>query len=486
MDVILFTDCSAYLPNGNLSLPMRMAGPFRLATELRLKNISCQIIDFLWSFTIDELDVVCKKFITPNTKIVGFSSTFWWHALFINDTKERTIISYIIDYVRTRYPNCKIVCGGANSGFLSDSFTFDQVFKGYGDSDFAKYAQRLVSSATPINDSDTFDFRTSFIRYSDNDLINKNDTLTIEVSRGCIFKCKFCAYPLNGKKKLDYIKDMTVLRDEMIENYQNYNITNYIFNDDTFNDSTYKLTMLYDMFKTLPFKVRFSCYLRLDLLNRFPEQIQLLYDMGLRGAFFGVESFNDLSAKTIGKGISGKRAKELLAQLKIDHWKNEVLITAAFIIGLPYETLANVNDTMSWIRTSPVDSIGVGALSIVNDKRRTWLSEFELNHEKYGYTLENSSKSWYLENSDIKSSHIALNYSNLVMDEANSCYKGMANSNFAIFLLPNILNYTDRKYSLDDLIKMSGNDRHTLRSVVWANDIGGLYLKDYKTRLNNL
>jgi radical SAM superfamily enzyme YgiQ (UPF0313 family) len=28
--------------------------------------------------------------------------------------------------------------------------------------------------------------------------------LPIEIARGCIFKCKFCSYPLNGKQNLDF------------------------------------------------------------------------------------------------------------------------------------------------------------------------------------------------------------------------------------------------------------------------------------------
>lgn len=483
MDVVLFTDCNAYLPNGKLSLPIRMAGPFRLATELRLNNITCQIIDFIWSFTEEELNKVCQKFITNETKVVGFSSTFWWDTLFTSNSNKKRILDLIIDYTRTHAPLCKIVCGGSNSGFIADSFIFDKAFKGYNDQDFLHYVQQCMNMQKSVL---PFDFNKSFIRYTANDLINQNDTLTIEISRGCIFKCKFCAYPLNGKKKLDYIKDMAVLRNELIENYENYGTTNYIFNDDTFNDSTYKLEQLYEMFQTLPFKIKFCCYLRLDLLNRWPEQIQLLYDMGLRGAFFGIETFNDESAKIIGKGISGNRAKELLDELKTNYWKNKVLITISLIVGLPYETIDNLNNTMSWIKSTSVDSIDVNTLYINNDPKKSWLSEFDRNYQKYGYKFVNNTTVWEQTNSEITTSFMAGLYTTEIAKLANNCNKGQSTTNFATFLVPNVLKFSGFNYSLDDIIEMSGKQRMAIRNYMWKTDCGGLYLNDYKTRLNNL
>ena len=44
-----------------------------------------------------------------------------------------------------------------------------------------------------------FDFTRSFTTYEHNDL-TFHDVPILEVARGCIFKCAFCAYMLNGKK----------------------------------------------------------------------------------------------------------------------------------------------------------------------------------------------------------------------------------------------------------------------------------------------
>ena len=69
----------------------------------------------------------------------------------------------------------------------------------------------------------------------------------------------------------------------------------------------WKLQQIYQAIKTSGVDLRFSAFVRLDLLERFPEQIPLLKKMGLRSVFFGLESLNDESLKVIGKGIKSEK-----------------------------------------------------------------------------------------------------------------------------------------------------------------------------------
>ena len=66
---------------------------------------------------------------------------------------------------------------------------------------------------------------------------------------------------------------------------------------------------------SLPFKIKFTTYLRLDLLNAHKEQIPMLMEMGLASPFFGIESLNQKSSSSIGKGMNVSRAKEFLFEL---------------------------------------------------------------------------------------------------------------------------------------------------------------------------
>ena len=202
-------------------------------------------------------------------------------------------------------------------------------------------------------DNKSFDITSLDHRFLKNDCILQDEVLPIEISRGCIFKCKFCAFPLNGKKKLDYIRDFDRIRDELIFNYKNYNTTNYFFNDDTLNDSVYKIENLHRIIKSLPFKIEFSAWMRLDLLYKNQETIELLKDMGLRTTFFGIESFNSKALKVIGKSMSTTKTKEFLEELYYERWNKEISIFLGMIVGLPHESVDDIQQSVNWLAERP-------------------------------------------------------------------------------------------------------------------------------------
>ena len=77
--------------------------------------------------------------------------------------------------------------------------------------------------------------------------------------------------------------------------------------------------------------------MRLDLIHAYPEQIDLLKEMGVRNVFFGIESLHDPSSKAIGKGFGREKTIEMIHRLK-EAWGKEVFLHGSFIVGLPHET----------------------------------------------------------------------------------------------------------------------------------------------------
>lgn len=197
---------------------------------------------------------------------------------------------------------------------------------------------------------------------------------------------------------MDYLKSPTVLRNQFIDNYERFGVTNYFFLDDTFNDSVEKLQILHDeVFAKLPFKVSFGAFMRLDLINAHRETIPLLRDMGLTGAFLGVESLNYESNKSIGKGISGEKIVEILTILKRE-WPNTIL-DGQFIMGLPHDSEQSIRAWLDLLLTEdfPLDAAKIEPLHLDKGKagNSLWVSQFESNPEKYGYTFEEgNSFSW--------------------------------------------------------------------------------------------
>lgn len=408
-------------------------GIHRVAAEFRERDIDTQVVHYFNRFTDLELENLIKSYCNKETLVVGFNTMFWENY---EDSEKEFVLEkskVVASYIKQNYPNIKIIAGGPSCRiFLKKEFEdlIDAIFEGFSEHDFIKYIEHLKGNGLRLLPNNTFDnievfnnvtgnfdFSTSKTLYTKSDNLSSTDVPTLEVGRGCIFKCKFCAFALNGKKKFDYIKDPTVLKDELIYNYENFGFTNYILSDDTFNDSTYKLELLHKVFTDLPFKINFSSYLRLDLLRAHSDQIPLLKEMGLIGAFFGIESFHYESAKLIGKGLDPDVAKSMLLDLKSSLWGNRIKIGVGLIVGLPYENYESHKRTQDWIldESNTVDQVIPFPLGVTNPnnvKPQPWDSEFQKNADKYGfYWPNNHSTRWHNSIGPIKS-----------LDEAEQIY----------------------------------------------------------------
>ena len=242
--------------------------------------------------------------------------------------------------------------------------------------------------------SANWNFRESSSCFDIEDNIISGETLPIELSRGCMFKCKFCSFPLLGRKPDDkYLKKEDRIFDEMMHNYENFGTTNYLMMCDTFNETTDKLLRVQRAIDRVGIKINFWAYMRIELIHKYPEQIPLLKEMGVASSFFGLETFNNESGKCIGKGLDRDKQLETLQKLK-DAWGPDVLLHGGFIMGLPYETKETAKEWTDLLirRETALDSISVNPLYLVPDRKikegktsRVFFSEFDLNYKKYGY-----------------------------------------------------------------------------------------------------
>jgi radical SAM superfamily enzyme YgiQ (UPF0313 family) len=398
---------------------IRSIGAYQVSSRLREKGYDVQVIEHFPTIYNRHFDLIIKilnKFIDENTLWIGFSSTFFDSNQIIYNaprgeydepisfTKEK--INKIKSTVRSINNNCKLVLGGAKSSFFKIPDFIDYYVEGYADNsiiDLTRYLENKNPFFQFISNSDgsksviydrtasCFDFSNYRFSWQDADCILTEEALPIEISRGCVFKCSFCTYPLNGKKKLDYIKSPDVLLDEFKRNYDLFGTTKYVYSDDTHNDSVEKLETLYDkVYSKLPFKISFSSYIRLDLLRAHPHTIDLLKESGLTSCFFGIESLNYLANKSIGKGMRTENIIDTLNILK-DKW-SDIFKEAGFIIGLPNDS---ENDVCKWLdlvtdNDFPLDRISLSPLRIYKGSKNVWSNLIESDPESYGYDFTSS------------------------------------------------------------------------------------------------
>jgi len=376
-EVVIFSDV-----NGALGFS-RYAGPYRIATELRQHGFDVQVIEFFASCKIDTIKEMIRTHVDRSTLFVGFSATLWTKYVSDEDiekeylTKRKSLRSIIVDgmvkvfphsneeideifsEIRHRNHKTQIVVGGykaTNHNFKG----VDYWIVGQGESSVValanhlKYDHHLDFIPTEWGNIITDqmysyeNFNTSKIIWHEKDFIIPGENLPIETARGCVFKCSFCAFNLNGKKFGDYTKTKETLRDELMYNYENFGTNEYMISDDTLNDSMKKIDLLHDVIDSLPFEIGFSAYSRLELIAANPEMAYKLKDMGLRSVEFGIETMNKVTGKHIGKQGDPVKIAEQLEWLR-SVWKDDVYMAAGFIIGLPYESADSIRKTMNWL-----------------------------------------------------------------------------------------------------------------------------------------
>jgi Radical SAM superfamily len=400
----------------NSTVWSRTLGAYRFSNEMKKHGIICKVIDCTTDFEDDEIVKLIYTVITTKTLFVGFSTTFLLdnESLLQPFAKLRknnfSNLRKIVQLSRQINPAIKIIFGGANStnyNYLNP----DIIVEGYCENSMKEIVSKIFevdrkSNVTSKVRSENliFDLENINTTYTSEDFMFKGETLVLETSRGCRFKCKFCNFPLNGRKPNTYLKTQNNLKNELIYNYEKFNITHYFLSDDTFNESIEKIKYIKKVIDDLPFKISFFAYLRLDLISKYPEMISLLAQMGLKSAFFGIESLNDKSAKSIGKGLGETKTIETLKNIK-NSWGNSIHTTASFIIGLPYENTMTLN---SWLPklldpNFPIDYVAMFPLTISFGSFQFWDSEIAKNASTFGYKVEKTPMGEYWENNELNS-----------------------------------------------------------------------------------
>lgn len=382
---------------GNDDMVLRPAGAFRIRTWLKKKNYNVEVIDFFSKFSDAEIEQILEKYISDKTLFVGVSITFF---------QQFDKINFLFRTIKEKYPHVKTVVGGTETtlvyenGNCLETRYVDRIIWGYAEEAISHYLDYLTKKRldnlnwTEYKGTYAIDAERTYknddtdltIEWLDTDLVDAS-VLPIEISRGCIFKCKYCQYPLLGKKKNDYIRHETNLSEELRRNYEMYGVTKYSFQDDTFNDNIVKLEYVANAIQKSNVKIQYSAFLRADLLARYPEMIDILVDTGLISTSFGIESFNDRARKLIGKGGNLEKQLEAVHTLKS---KADIWTHTGMIVGLPYETIDELYETHEWLLNQNGQYFNRWEFFplIIRTNVMTRMSEFDREYEKHGYTLQ--------------------------------------------------------------------------------------------------
>jgi anaerobic magnesium-protoporphyrin IX monomethyl ester cyclase len=176
-----------------------------------------------------------------------------------------------------------------------------------------------------------------FSCYAEEDYLSKEMIYPVRSSWGCSYgACAFCMHH-------DNVPYREIDPAEIAQTVRKNNIRNLFFIDD--NIPAERLSALADALE--PLRVRWWCQTRptMDLLGLFPR----LRESGLASMSFGVESGNQRSLDSMGKGTNVRDAGRVLAE---SH-KAGIRNIAFVMFGFPGETEESFGDTVGFLKAEP-------------------------------------------------------------------------------------------------------------------------------------
>jgi radical SAM superfamily enzyme YgiQ (UPF0313 family) len=371
----------------------RSVGVYRIAHYLREYGWDAEVIDFVSEWSLDELCEIVRSRIDTDTKFISFSHMFSVWSDNLEDFAK---------WLKSTYPNIPLLSGSGVAPQFSSKY-LDYYIQGFGENALLILLEWLFSNGSrpkfnlikannkPLLSANevypSYPMRSLNVIYEDRDFVQPYEWLGIEFARGCKFQCDFCNFPVLGVKG-DYSRNADDFRIQVQDAYDRFGVTNYLVADETFNDRTEKISKFADVVEQLNFSPWFTGFIRPDLIVSRSQDKEHLMRMGFLGHHYGVESFNHRAVKSVGKGMHPDKIKHGILDVKKyfeSHGTNRYRTLLTFILGLPGETINDLNETTKWLIenwkgqawTPFVLDIPVGDLNR--------LSKMSLDYNKYGY-----------------------------------------------------------------------------------------------------
>ncbi|MFZ5450534.1 MAG: glycosyltransferase [Thermodesulfobacteriota bacterium] len=166
---------------------------------------------------------------------------------------------------------------------------------------------------------------------------------TMNTSRGCPFQCTFCSLGSIWGRKYTCFSAARIVADidYLIKTYGAQGI---YFREDNFTVNRQRTEEFCHLLLDKGIKIAWACETRVDSLDR--DLLALMRRAGLSALYFGVESGSQKILDLLKKGITPGQTRAAF------RWCRELgLNTAAsVIVGVPGETLKDLNDTLSLLK----------------------------------------------------------------------------------------------------------------------------------------
>ena len=215
---------------------------------------------------------------------------------------------------------------------------------------FKHQSQIIHNPLSPLEpDLDTYPVPDFSLYSGKADIINKNKTIPIQISRGCPFNCSFCSVtPIFGKKYR--CRSVENILSELRQ-YQ-HKSHNIFFYDDNFAANPRHTRDLMEAMIRENFSFQWSAQVRADV-TRDPELVKLMKKAGCHTLYIGFESINPLSLKAMKKNQKPGDISRAIRVLQ----KHRIHIHGMFVLGFDEDNWATIKKTVAFARQSNLTSV---------------------------------------------------------------------------------------------------------------------------------
>lgn len=286
----------------------------------------------------DDLDIVLNSY---QPDVLGITA----YTVHVN------IVKALTEKIKKMNSKILTVVGGHHATVAPEDFatpSIDLIVMGEGVFTFKEIIARLdrnkeldgipgtafrSNGSIVINKADSIDHLDSF-PFPDRKLIEKyrkhyfsewmRPLASIRTSKGCLFKCNFCAlWKLNGGKYL------TRKPEKIVDELGSIDEDFVFFADDESLLDAGRMKALANLIKQKGIRKRYFLYGRSDTIVKYPDLVEKWKEVGLERVFVGLEFFRDDDLKAIRKGTTTENnieAIKILQSLDIDIFPNFMIM----------------------------------------------------------------------------------------------------------------------------------------------------------------
>jgi radical SAM superfamily enzyme YgiQ (UPF0313 family) len=345
--------------NSPWSTPMRLPplGLSFVAASLEKAGFKVEMLDnYLIKKTNDELKKIVNKL---KPKIIGITCSSASYPECVESAKA----------IKEVLPQCTIVVGGWHPSYVPESMLehpeIDYVIVGEGERAMVELASCLTSNLDEkaiskisglafrknkkivkntqkfISDLDEIPFLARHLLPIDLyereiPFLNVKPVDTMNVVRGCPFKCAFCETRRLWGSGCRAFSPRRVV-DEIEYMAENFGTKGIYFLGDNFTINKKRTIELCDQIRKSKQDIEWMCDSRADMISK--DLLRIMKDSGCKTIWFGVESGSPRILDKINKGIT---IEQNIYAFKL--CKKEGIQTAcSFMIGIPSETLKEID-----------------------------------------------------------------------------------------------------------------------------------------------